>query len=114
MSVTRRAFMLLGALAGLGVRRREAIEPSHFYQWSKGQPFTTDLQHRPLTYGFHQKVFCNGRDMGPLGVRRCLTGPNGWVDVLWQPPGNDTKESPRGDIQGYRLYGHVEYHRGKE
>ncbi len=70
-------------------------EPSHFFDWTRDEPYTTDPRyaHRLWRNGSNQQVLCNGVDMIPQMVTRCVTGLDGWVELLYHR----------------RVYGKVEY-----
>jgi hypothetical protein len=51
----------------------------HYFDWTKGEPFTTDPEWEgKLVEGYQNRVCVNGKEV--LWATRFITGPNGWVD----------------------------------
>lgn len=132
----RRGFFgfVSGLFASAAVVKAAQVEESYRFDWScwkDGQPFTDDPRWQgKLGWPDPSRIMLDGKDVSHRGVRRCKTGRNGWVDVLYREPrsalitndsvgrfadsrfghGHQVAEiGADGNLVEHRLFGNVEY-----
>ena len=102
--IQRRAWlqMIIGVVTLSIVRVRP---PVYLYDWAEGT--TTDP--KGLRYGPGCCVTINGKDVSHLKIRRCQTGPDGFVDYLRMIDDQIVINHTKGVAVEDRIEGHVRF-----
>lgn len=110
MTMKRRGFFgAIAAALGLGAAKVDESKP-YIFSWCGGRPIT-DHPIWSKDRGWASKkhrAFCNGQELHR--VRRMVTGPGGWADILvTNSAGGVMWNEDRTGPKELRVYGNIQY-----